>query len=369
MSDRVARVQLVSPYALSVPGGVQTQVRAMARELASRDLCVTVSSPGTRDEALTSLGITHVAVGGVVGVPANGSRAPITLSPRASRTFASIAAALSGGVVHVHEPFAPVAAYGILRAHRRPIVATFHRGGGGPAYVAGKPVFRLLARGIDESVAVSDYAARTIAEATGIRPEVLFNGIEVDVIGAAVPYPTTAPTILFVGRHEERKGLGVLLEALSRIDLPIECWVLGQGPQTDSLQRQYDSDARIRWLGAVGDAEKFERLRGADVLCVPSLRGESFGLVPLEGMAAGTAVVASDIDGYREASAGHARLVAPNDPVALATALREAIERPATATSLEAASAHAAGWSMAALIDQYLVRYQRAAERFERAHR
>lgn len=364
MTEGVQRVQLVSPYALSVPGGVQAQVRAMARELDSRGVSVTVCSPGAPDEVLGALGIAHIAVGAVLPVPANGSRAPITLSPRASRTFASIAATLRGGVVHVHEPFAPVAAYGLLCAHRRPIVATFHRGGGGPAYLAGKPVFRLLARSLDDAVAVSDYAAATIAAATGIHPDVLFNGIDVEVIASAAPHPTSAPTIVFVGRHEERKGLGVLLDALSRVEQPIECWVLGQGPRTESLQRRYGSDRRIAWLGAVTDAEKFARLRGADVLCVPSLGGESFGLVPLEGMAARTAVVATDIDGYREATAGYARLVPPNDPAALAVALREAFERPATKATLDAAAAHAAGWSMASLVERYLVRYERAAKRF-----
>jgi phosphatidylinositol alpha-mannosyltransferase len=366
VSERVERVLLVSPYALSVPGGVQTQVRAMARELASRGLDVTACSPGARDDDLTSHGIAHVAVGRVVGVPANGSRAPVTFSPRAACTFAAIAATLRGGVVHVHEPFAPVAAYGILHAHRRPIVATFHRGGGGPAYLVGKPVFRLLSRSLDQAVAVSGFAASTIAAATGIHPEVLFNGIEADVIGAAVPTPTVAPTIVFVGRHEERKGLGVLLDALARLELPVECWVMGAGPQTEALKARFASDRRISWLGAVADHEKFARLRGADVLCVPSLGGESFGLVPLEGMAAGTAVVASDIDGYREATAGYAQLVAPNDPAALADALRDAIEHPGTAKALDAARAHAMGWSMTALVDQYLLRYERAAAGFVR---
>jgi phosphatidyl-myo-inositol alpha-mannosyltransferase len=368
VTTQVERVQLVSPYALSVPGGVQTQVRSMARELASRDVAVTVCSPGTRDEVLGALGIEHLAVGRVLALPANGSRAPVTLSPRAARAFAQRAAALDGGVVHVHEPFAPVAAYGILRAHRRPIVATFHRGGGGPAYVLGKPVIRPLARALDDATAVSEYAAATIRAATGIHADVLFNGIDDALIRAATPSPTSAPTILFVGRHEERKGLGVLLDAIGRIDLPIECWVLGHGPLTATLRQRYVADQRIRWLGAVGDDEKFARLRGADVLCVPSLRGESFGLVPLEGMAARTAVVASDIDGYREATAGHARLVTPDDPGALATALREAIERPATPSALAAAAEHAAAWSMAALVDRYLARYELAKDRFDRAH-
>jgi phosphatidyl-myo-inositol alpha-mannosyltransferase len=361
----IERVALVSPYALSVPGGVQTQVRAMAHDLARRGVDVVVCSPGTTDEGLLADDVAHAAVGDVVSVRANGSRAPVTLSRSASRAFASIVATLRDGVVHVHEPFAPVAAYDLLREHRRPTVATFHRGGTGPAYTAGAPVIRRLRRGIDVATAVSQRAADTIGSAAGLATEVLFNGVELDLVDAAEPTPTIAPTVLFVGRHEERKGLGVLLEALGQIDLPIACWVLGDGPQSDALKRRYAHDARIEWLGARDDDEKRSRLRGADVLCVPSLRGESFGLVPLEGMAAKTAVVASDIDGYREATGGHARLVAPGDTAALADALRAAIARPATARALAAARAHAEGWSVHALVERYLELYARAAATFE----
>jgi len=360
----IERVALVSPYALSVPGGVQTQVRAMARELTARGIDVVVCSPGIPDDQLVAAGIAHAAVGEVVALPANGSRAPVTLSRSAARAFASIAATLRDGVVHVHEPFAPVAAYGILREHRRPTVATFHRGGGGPAYVVGAPVIRRLRQGIDVTAAVSRRAADTIGAALPERPELLFNGVEIDLVDAAIPWPTSAPTILFVGRHEERKGLGVLLEALGRIELPVECWVLGEGPMTPALRRRFAGDARITWLGARDDTEKLARLRGADVLCVPSLGGESFGLVPLEGMAARTAVVASDIDGYREATGGHATLVAPGDPGVLAVALRAAIERPATPSALAAARARAEEWSMHALVERYLELYARAATTF-----
>jgi phosphatidyl-myo-inositol alpha-mannosyltransferase len=359
----IERVALVSPYALSVPGGVQTQVRAMARDLAVRGVDVVVCSPGDRDEALVAAGVAHVAQGKVRSVHANGSRAPITLSRLASRTFASVAATLRDGVVHVHEPFAPIASYDLLREHRRPTVGTFHRGGGGPAYSVGAPMIRLLRHGLDVTAAVSGHAAATIG-AAGLRPEVLFNGVELDLVDAAAPWPTRAPTILFVGRHEERKGLRVLLEAMTRIDLPIDCWVFGHGPQTDDLRHRYGADARIEWLGAKGDEEKLARLRGADVLCVPSLGGESFGLVPLEGMAARTAVVASDIDGYREATAGHATLVPPGDAARLADALRHAIERPATERALADARAHAERWSVHALVERYLELYELAAARF-----
>jgi phosphatidyl-myo-inositol alpha-mannosyltransferase len=361
----IERVALVSPYALSVPGGVQTQVRAMARDLARRGVDVVVCSPGTTDAGLVANGVAHAATGDVVAVRANGSRAPVTLSRAASRAFASIAATLRGGVVHVHEPFAPVAAYDLLREHRRPTVATFHRGGGGPAYAAGAPVIRRLRRGIDVATAVSQYAADTIEAGAGLHAEVLFNGVELDLVDAAVPTPTVAPTVLFVGRHEERKGLGVLLEALGHLELPVACWVLGHGPQTESLERRFARDARIEWLGAGDDGEKLSRMRGADVLCVPSLGGESFGLVPLEGMAARTAVVASDIDGYREATGGHATLVAPGDAVALAHALRTAFERPASERALAAARTHVERWSVHALVERYLELYARAMAAYD----
>jgi phosphatidyl-myo-inositol alpha-mannosyltransferase len=363
----IERVALVSPYALSVPGGVQTQVRAMARDLARRGVDVVVCSPGATDAGLVVAGVAHAAMGDVVSVRANGSRAPVTLSRAASRAFASIAATLRDGVVHVHEPFAPVAAYDLLREHRRPTVATFHRGGTGPAYTVGSPVIRRLRRGIDVAAAVSRHAADTIGSAAGLGAEVLFNGVELDLVDAATPTATIAPTVLFVGRHEERKGLVVLLEALARIDLPIACWVLGDGPQTDVLQRRFANDARIEWLGARDDDEKLSRMRGADLLCVPSLGGESFGLVPLEGMAARTAVVASDIDGYREATGGHATLVAPGDAAALADVLRSAIVRPSTKRALAAARAHAEGWSVHALVERYLELYERAAANYDAA--
>ncbi|HEV3212315.1 MAG TPA: glycosyltransferase family 4 protein [Acidimicrobiales bacterium] len=364
MTAPIERVALVSPYALSVPGGVQTQVRAMARDLSHRGIDVVVCSPGEPDEPLAAAGIAHAAAGAVRSVRANGSRAPVTLSRAASRAFASVAATLRDGVVHVHEPFAPIAAYDLLREHRRPTVGTFHRGGGGPAYVVGAPVIRRLRRGLDVTAAVSRLAVETIGDAAGARPELLFNGVELDLVDAATPWPTTGPTVLFVGRHEARKGLDVLLDAIGRIELPIACWVLGDGPQTASLRERHRADARIEWLGATDDDEKLARLRGADVLCVPSLGGESFGLVPLEGMAARTAVVASDIDGYRESTGGHATLVAPGDAGVLAVALRTAIERPATDRALDAARAHAERWSVHALVERYLELYARAAASF-----
>ena len=139
-----------------------------------------------------------------------------------------------------------------------------------------------------------------------------FEGVE--------PWPIDRPTILFLGRHEERKGLGTLLDAFERLH-PDPCpeaatprppllWIAGDGPLTESLRRRHPPSADLCWLGVLSEEEKVRRLVAADVLCAPSLGGESFGVVLVEAMAARTVVVASDIDGYRDAADGHAVLVA-----------------------------------------------------------
>ena len=120
-------------------------------------------------------------------------------------------------------------------------------------------------------------------------------------------------------------------------------WVIGQGPDTEALRRRSPPSDRIEWLGPLSDEEMAARLAGADVQCAPALYGESFGLVLLEGMAAGCVVVASDIEGYREAAAGRAELVAPGDPGALAQALRQALADVAAGTGRSAPEALGGG--------------------------
>jgi phosphatidylinositol alpha-mannosyltransferase len=163
----------------------------------------------------------------------------------------------------------------------------------------------------------------------------LFNGVELDRFGDVEPWPTHRPTVLFLGRHEPRKGLQVLLDAFDRLGAggpgrpaaapsPV-LWVAGDGPQTASLRRLHPESSSLRWLGVLSEEEKARRLTGAHVLCAPSLGGESFGMVLVEAMAARTTVVASDIDGYRQAAGGHAVLVLPGDARSLAEALAEAL--------------------------------------------
>jgi phosphatidylinositol alpha-mannosyltransferase len=148
--------------------------------------------------------------------------------------------------------------------------------------------------------------------------------------------------VAFVGRHEPRKGLAVLLEAFSGLDRDAVLWVAGEGPQTEALRRLGVPD--VEWLGPVTEPDKARRLRAATVACFPSVEGESFGVVLLEAMAAGAAVVASNLTGYRDvARAGEeAVLVEPDDPAALRAALRRVLDDPGLRQRLAAGGARRA---------------------------
>ena len=119
----------------------------------------------------------------------------------------------------------------------------------------------------------------------------------------------------------------MLLEAFAKLPADARLWIGSDGPDGAALRARYAGDERISWLGRIDDAEKFGRLRGASVFCAPSLHGESFGVVLIEAMAAGTTVVASALDGYRNVATDgvDALLVEPGDATALASALARAL--------------------------------------------
>ncbi len=286
-------------------------------------------------------------------LPANGSTAPVTLSLRAATRLRRWASAHGPFVAHLHEPSAPVLGWSLLRRHEGGLVATVHRSGVDGLYRAASPLLTFLQRRVDVTVAVSEAAATTVHETLGLSPDVLFNGIDLAALGAAEPWPREGPVILFLGRDEPRKGRSILLEAARQLDPRVTVWLSGDGEQVDG-----EGGARLEWLGVISDEEKRRRLRAADVLCAPSLGGESFGMVLLEGLAAGCHVVCSDIDGYRQALGGLGTLVAPSDPRALAAALNEALEAPSSATE---AQQRAEQFSMAALVDAYEERYELAS--------
>ncbi len=353
------RIGIISPYSLSSPGGVQSQVLALSRALNKLGHKVRVMGPC--DGAPPETGVTPL--GASIPTFANGSIAPI--APDLACTLRTIRAFREEefDVIHIHEPICPGPCQTALFLRSAPIVGTWHAAGGSKAYLT--PGVRWLATRMNIRAAVSQDARDMAHEALGGNYEVVFNGIEVNNFISSAATKTDGPTIAYVGRHEPRKGLDVLLEAMTALPPNVTLWVMSDGPQTEELRLKYKTDQRLRWLGSVSEEEKVQRIKGADVLCVPSLRGESFGIVLLEAMAAGTPVVASDLPGYRNvASTGdEAHLVAPGDPAALAGGLLRVIEDKDLAARLSKSGRNRAlEFSMDRLAGIYIDLYERAIE-------
>ncbi|MGH9246011.1 MAG: glycosyltransferase family 4 protein [Acidimicrobiales bacterium] len=351
------RIGLVCPYSLTVPGGVQGQVLGLSRAMRrlGHDVRVLAPSDGPPpDTAVTTLGRS-------IPVAANGSVAPLAPGPATLMRTVQVLRDERFDVLHLHEPLVPGPTLTSILVKPAPLIGTFHAAGDRSAYRGVAPVARRLAGRLDLRCAVSDDARRFAGSALGGDYTVTFNGVEVDRFAAFAPWPTDGPTVFFVGRHERRKGLVVLLEAMRSLPAEIRLWVGGEGPETAALRSAAGDDARIEWLGRITDAEKAARLRGADIFCAPSLGGESFGVVLLEAMAAGTPVVASDLPGYRTAARPDvdALLVPPGNAQAFAGALERAFGDDDLVERLVASGRErAATFSMGRLATLYLNLYQ-----------
>ena len=362
------RIAIVCPYALSNFGGVQEQVLAMSRELVARGNEVLLVSPDSSDlaEYETTAKVAHF--GRLLSIPANGSRAPITLSFLAARKARKLVSEFKPDLIHFHEPFAPLVGWAVLRSHSAPAVGTFHRSGDGPAFTLTSPLLKWLSKYLDVAASVSPQAEKTIRKAVGIESKVLFNGFETSRFVATPRERSGEVTLTTIGRLEERKGTATAIAAVkshnSNSSAQWKLVVIGDGPERSKLEALAGRDENIVFVGAANDVDKRAWLRRSNALLCPAIKGESFGLVLLEGMASETSVVASDIDGYRDAASSFATLFEPGNSTSLEQAIAISL-RSETTDSIAAARNHAENWSMSRLIDQYETLYDEATLRFQ----
>lgn len=323
------RIGIACPYTWDVPGGVQAHVADLARSLLTRGHQVQVLAPADDDVALPPFA---VPAGRAVPIPYNGSVARMAFGPRAmTRTRRWLR---EGGfdVLHVHEPAVPSVSLLACLAAEGPIVATFHTAmtRSRVLQVFGSALQPALEK-ITGRIAVSDAARRVVVEHLGGDAVLIPNGVDVARFAAAArPVRDDAASVLFLGRMDEpRKGLAVLLEALPElVRRRPEVTVLVGGPGDardvrDAVPRSLQPNVRL--LGLVPEAAKAAVFAAADVYCAPNTHGESFGIVLVEAMAAGTPVVASDLPAFRAVlHGGRAGVLTPvGDPAALAAALAE----------------------------------------------
>lgn len=322
------RIALVCPYAWDRVGGVQSHVRALAAVLRRRGHEVLVIAP--RSATHRGAAPDGVAFAGrAAPVPANGSIAPVAFGPGAVASLRAALRSFDPELLHLHEPLIPSLSLIALTTSDVPAVGTFHASAAASlGYKIAAPVLERAADGLRVRTAVSD-AARAFAQRYFPGDYVLTpNGVEVARFTGALPADLgPRPVILFLSRLERRKGAEVLIQAMAGLrELDVDLLVAGEGPERrrlEDLARRLD--VRVTFRGFVPDAELPSLYAGATVYCAPAIKGESFGIVLVEAMAAGAPVVASDLDGFRAVAANAGVLVPPGDPGALAHALREVV--------------------------------------------
>ncbi|AZI57721.1 glycosyltransferase family 1 protein [Nakamurella antarctica] len=336
------KIGLVCPYSVDSPGGVQVHVMDVARHLIALGHDVSVLAPGDDDSPVPDFVVT---AGRSVGIPYNGSVARLSFGPVSySRVHRWIRAG-HFDVLHVHEPVAPSLSMLALIVADGPIVATFHTANPkSRALNAFQGILQPFMEKITGRIAVSELARQVQVEHLGGDAVIIPNGVDLEHYAGASPladYPKPGRTIGFLGRYDEpRKGMAVLLAAI-RLLLPkypeLTLLVAGKGDPAALLELAGpDLAPHLHLLGLVSEEDKVSMLASVDAYCAPNTGGESFGMILTEAMAAGTPVVASDLDAFKRVLEGGkaGRLFPVGDAAALAATLDGVLSDPAATAAM-----------------------------------
>lgn len=327
------KVGVVVPYSWSFGGGVVDHAEAQRRALEAigieTRLLIGNDPPGSFSRILHPrtgrsgpLPDGVIPLGRSVVVPGNGALSNLVLSPATLPRLRRVLATEGFDLLHVHEPLAPMVSPAALAMWNGPAVGTFHAAGNSSWRPFADAIFGFVADRVDLKIAVSRQALRAAVEHTPGDYELIPNGVELPPERDA---GGREHRIVFLGRHDPRKGLPVLLRAWPRLARSgLRLRVIGADPLAVRLlmTRQRVHEDSIDVLGYVSDDDLTEELATAKLLVAPSLGNESFGMILTRAFACSCPVVASDIPGYAEVVTPQTGALAPpDDPDALAATI------------------------------------------------
>ena len=340
-------IGLVSIYDFGRTGGVNLHVAHLADQFSRKGHRVRIIAPCSKPS--DQFGSDKlISLGKPILISSAGTMAYIILSMRLAPKVKPLLLRENFDLIHYHEPLCPTLPTTILNHSTSINIGTYHASHGSRRILGVSSADRLYTvfngivrkRWFDKlhaNIAVSQAALDFVSNHFQGKYQIIPNGIDLDHLTPQVPaidkYLDGKINILFVGRMEKRKGLKYLLKAYTKLkwDYPdIRLLIVGPGKlDPDSERLLGERNPRdVVVVGAVSHEDLPRYYRTADIFCSPATGNESFGMVLLEGMAAGKPVVASDIVGYAGVMTDGVQgfLVPPKKEDDLASALARLIE-------------------------------------------
>jgi phosphatidylinositol alpha-mannosyltransferase len=229
--------------------------------------------------------------------------------PSSPRKIADVLEREQFDVLHIQMPYNP--AFGArvisLAPSHTAIVGTFHIA---PYSGAEKTLSKALgywlkpsAGKLDAAMSVSKPAQQLAQESFGLQSVIVPNMVDVASYKLADSLQSHQPTeMIFVGRLVARKGCEHFIRSLALLDIPFHATIVGDGHERQKLEklaRHLNLAASITFEGFASESKKRKLLAGANIAVFPATGGESFGIVLIEAMAAGSCIVlAGDNPGY-----------------------------------------------------------------------
>jgi phosphatidylinositol alpha-mannosyltransferase len=333
------KIGLVLDDTLDTPDGVQQYVLNVGSWLSAQGHEVHyLVGATTRTDILN----VH-SLGKNIKVRFNGNRMSIPL-PTSRRKLRMFLAAEKFDVLHVQVPYSPFLAGRLILAAPlvTAVIGTFHILPYSRLVTIANRVLGVLNRRsgkrFDRMLAVSAPAREFALAAYGYDAEVVPNPINLAQFrGVTSDSPTT--NIVFLGRLVSRKGVQYLLQAIVQMrakrlyDGDFQVYIGGKGELRGSLEQYAQANGLadiVHFMGFIDEDHKALFLAQADIVAYPSVAGESFGIVLLEGMAAARGVVlAGNNPGYASVMKPYAaQLFDPLDTTTLAEKLAWYLDRP-----------------------------------------
>ncbi len=291
------------------PGGVPNYMDTLNDYYAKQghETTLIVGETAVDDPRIISLGKTFP-------VPLNGNMVDVPY-PTPNKLVKSTLEDVDPDIMHIGMTYFPTTG-GRFINHAKPetgVIGTFHvlpyrKSSEFGLRLAGLAIRKSPAR-IDHLVAASPQVQDFAKSAFNLDSTIVPCPVDIQRFreGKRLPeYDDGKLNIMFLGRLEERKGVGHLIDALGHLDAQtldkVRVVIGGRGellPTLESKVKDLGLERVVEFTGRVEEADKANFLASADITALPATSGESFGIVVVEAMAAGAAVIAGNNPGYR----------------------------------------------------------------------